>query len=90
MTNSKQSSVEWLIDRIKNQHLYPFVPLDELEKQAKAMYKDEMEAFIIKQSAEESTLNASAFAIGYSSGYKRALDLVKWKIDNELNKDNEP
>ena len=43
MSNNKQSSVEWLIDRIKNQHLYPFMPLDELEKQAKAMHEEEIE-----------------------------------------------
>ena len=26
---------------------------------------------------------------GYSEGYKRALELVKWKIDNELTQNNE-
>ena len=42
MSNNKQSSVEWLVDRIKNQHLYPFISLNELEKQAKAMHKEEI------------------------------------------------
>lgn len=58
-------------------------------EQAEEMYRDELEAAVIKQCAEESTQNASAYAIGYSSGYKRALDLVKWKIDNELTQNNE-
>jgi hypothetical protein len=42
MSNNKQSSVEWLVDRIKNQHWYPFISLNELEKQAKAMHKEEI------------------------------------------------
>jgi hypothetical protein len=42
MSNNKQSSIEWLVDRIKNQHLYPFTSLNELEKQAKAMHKEEI------------------------------------------------
>lgn len=42
MSNNKEMSIDWLIDRIKNQHLYPFVPLDELENKAKEMYKQEM------------------------------------------------
>ena len=36
------TAVEWLIYRIKNQHLYDFSPLDELEKQAKAMEKEQI------------------------------------------------
>ena len=42
MSNNKQSSVEWLVHRIKNQHLYSFMSLDELEKQAKEMHKEEI------------------------------------------------
>ncbi len=42
MSNNKQSSIEWLVDRIKNQHLYPFTSLNELEKQAKAIHKEEI------------------------------------------------
>lgn len=48
MSNNKLSSVEWVIDRIKNQHLYPFVPLDKLEEQAKARHKQEVLNFAIK------------------------------------------
>ena len=38
-------------------------------KQAKAMHKEEVEA---------------SYADGYSEGYNRALELVKWKIDNKI------
>ena len=30
-----------------------------------------------------------SYSDGYAEGYKRALELVKWKIDNELKQDNE-
>jgi len=40
--SNKQTAVEWLVYRIKNQHLYDFVPLNELEKQAKEMEKDQI------------------------------------------------
>ncbi len=44
---AQQTAVEWLIDRIKNQHLYGFTPLHELEEQAKAMEKEQiMNAFL--------------------------------------------
>lgn len=39
---TQQTAVEWLIDRIKNQHLYGFSPLHELEQQAKAMEKEQI------------------------------------------------
>jgi len=40
--NMAQTAVEWFIDRIKNQHLYGFTPLHELEEQAKAMEKEQI------------------------------------------------
>ena len=55
-----------------------------LENKAFEMYQDEIEAAIIKDCATESTSEASQYASGYSSGYQRALEMVKWKIDNEL------
>ena len=55
-----------------------------LEVKAREMYQDEIEAAIIKDCATESTSEASQYASGYSSGYQRALEMVKWKIDNEL------
>jgi hypothetical protein len=40
-TNKMVTAVEWLMYRIKNQHLYDFVSLNELEEQAKAMEKEQ-------------------------------------------------
>ena len=40
MSNNKQSSVEWLEAELKK---IPFVKVDEVFKQAKAMHKDEIE-----------------------------------------------
>jgi hypothetical protein len=60
----------------------------ELKVQAREMYQDEIEAAAIISSAEQSTsaasANTEAFSIGYDQGYNRALDLVEWKIKNEL------
>ena len=28
-----------------------------------------------------------SYADGYAEGYKRALELIKWNIENQLNKD---
>ena len=38
----KTTAVEWLVYRIKNQHLYEFTPLHELELQAKQMEKKQI------------------------------------------------
>jgi hypothetical protein len=94
----KQTSIEWFMDqlvlhriiiinatsygdKVKYKH-------EILLEQAREMYRDEIEAAAIISSAEQSTKAASekteAFAIGYDQGYKRALDLVEWKINNEL------
>ena len=64
----------------------------ELKQQAKAMhqeeidqsYRDGFEFSLINECAKKSTSEASAYSDGYSEGYKTALQLVKWKIDNEL------
>jgi predicted acylesterase/phospholipase RssA len=80
MTNNKQqTAVEWLWEIAYNRELTV-----QDWKQAKEMYQDEIEAAIIKDCATDSTLEASQYASGYSSGYQRALEMVKWKIDNEL------
>lgn len=38
----KQSSIEWLVDYIKNLEKYPYKTIQELEEQAKAMHKEEI------------------------------------------------
>ena len=59
------------------------------EDEIRAAYQDGKESVIIKECATQSTSEASKYAEGYKEGYKRALDLVKWTIDNELNQNNE-
>jgi hypothetical protein len=47
-------------------------------------YRDGFEFALINECAKNATSVASNYASGYSSGYQRALEMVKWKIDNEL------
>lgn len=47
-------------------------------------YRDGFEFALINECAKQSTSDASKYAEGYSEGYKRALELVEWKIQNEL------
>ena len=97
MSKNDQTVVDSIIEfchkqRINDSSIHKGVYLSIIkfcQEEAKEMYQDELEAAVIKQCAEESTQNASAYAIGYSSGYKRALELVKWKIENELTQNNE-
>ena len=51
---------------------------------ARDMYKDRIEAEIIKQCAEKSTLEASKYSEGYKEGYKRALDYMSDTIKNKI------
>ena len=51
---------------------------------ARDMYKDRIEAEIIKQCAEQSTSEASKYAEGYKEGYKRALDYMSDTIKNKI------
>jgi hypothetical protein len=59
-----------------------------LENKAREMYQDEIEAAIINDCATQSTSAASSYADGYKEGYNRALGLIKWNIENQLNKNN--
>ena len=83
MSAKQQTVVEWLqrIDLTRDLNLADW-------EQAKEMYQDEIEAASIIAAAEKATQNASetsqAFAIGYSQGYTRALQLIQWQIENQL------
>tara|TARA_R110000868_G_scaffold407138_2_gene688279 strand:- start:521 stop:772 length:252 start_codon:yes stop_codon:yes gene_type:complete len=82
MSNNKQSSsIDWLYEKMFVHH--GLITIEEF-KQAREMYQDEIEAAIIKDCATESTSAASSYAEGYKEGYKRALELVKWTINYEL------
>ena len=50
---------------------------------ARDMYKDRIEAEIIKQCAEQSTSEASKYSEGYKEGYQRALDYMADTIKNK-------
>ena len=87
MMKNKITSIEWLINEmIENYHLTDDSYAD--FNIARQMYNDEIEAAAIIAAAEKGTQNASetsqAFAIGYSQGYTRALQLVQWQIENQL------
>jgi hypothetical protein len=94
MSNNKQSSVEWFFNQLVANRIIVIngttywdkvkTKYEMLLEQAKEMELERIESEIIKQCAEQSTSEASKYADGYSSGYKTALELVKWKIDNEL------
>jgi hypothetical protein len=73
MTNDKQqSSVEWLIEKCACADLRPEL-WEIIKQQAKEMEKEQKQI---------------SYADGYSEGYKRALGLIKWNIENQLNKLN--
>jgi len=93
MTNNKQkTAVEWFLDQLIEHRIiivdkttYKVKYKHEiLLEQAKEMYKDQMEAAIIKQCAEQSTSEANKYAEGYKEGYKRALDYMTDTIKNKI------
>ena len=69
MSNDKQSSVEWLAEIIRFANKELYAEMFEAIEQAK-----EMEVAGRQMSYDE----------GYAEGYKRALELIEWKIQNEL------
>jgi hypothetical protein len=100
--NDKQQSIEWYIigrhDLEIESRLGEIEPVEygealmKLEKQAREMYKNEIEMTkletieitIIKHCAEMSTRRASTYADGYSEGYKRALEYMINTIQNKI------
>ena len=100
MKNNKQTSIDWFFEQlvlnkiiIWNQTTYNVKYKYEIFLgQAKAMHKEEIdqsyrdgfEFALINECAKQSTSDASQYAEGYSEGYKRALELIEWKIQNEL------
>jgi len=102
MTNNKQTSIDWFFDQLVLNRIIIIngstywdkvkTKYELLLDQAREMYQDEIEAAAIISSAEQSTKAANAkteaFAIGYDQGYNRALDLVEWKIKNEIRTSN--
>ena len=90
MNNNKQSSVEFIIESLMSRNLYTKELLEEFE-QAKAMHEEELNV-AYGNGYEQGEMDfykkmqckGDKYADGYSEVYKRALELVKYKIDNDL------
>jgi hypothetical protein len=80
MSNDKQNPIQFLADKLINGKPFTSRDLSYYLAEAEAMYKDAIELAIIKQCAEQSTSEAYKYAEGYKAGYKKALELVEWKI----------
>jgi len=77
MTNNKQSSVEWFLDQLIEHRI---IIVDKTTYQVK--YKHEI---LLEQAKEmEIAGKEMSYADGYSEGYKRALELIKWTIEQDL------
>jgi flagellar biosynthesis/type III secretory pathway protein FliH len=82
MTNNKQqTAVDWLIEKHFGGIENCTPDFRHKIEQAKEMEK--------KQIAEAESENSEAFADGYSKGYDRALELVKWALSNLIPPYNE-
>ena len=93
MSDKQQTAVDFLCGKLAMKLGIPqaitfYIDHQEEIREAKEMYNDEIEAAAIIAAAERSTSQASdnsqAFAIGYSQGYTRALQLIQWQIENQL------
>ena len=98
----KQTSIDWFFDQLVLNRIIVVngstywdkvkTKYEILLEQAREMYNDEIEAAAIIADAQRSTSQASdnsqAFAIGYSQGYTRALQLIQWQIENQLKTEN--
>ena len=82
MTNNKQqSSVQWFLDQLIE---YRIIIVDKTTYQVK--YKHEI--LLVQAKEMEIAGKEMSYADGYAEGYKRALELVKWNIENQLKKLN--
>jgi flagellar biosynthesis/type III secretory pathway protein FliH len=88
MEKNKPNAVDFIYEQLKQYVRYDnrnaVETFDRIFEQAKEKYKDEMESSIIEICAEKSTSEASSYEHGYKEGYKRALDLMKWTIEEDL------
>ena len=71
-----KTKYEILLEQAKEMH----------QEEIDQSYRDGFEFALINECAKQSTSEASKYAEGYSEGYKRALGLIKWNIENQLNK----
>jgi len=72
-------SVKWFLDKLI-EHRY--IKVDQTTYQGK--YKHEI---LLEQASEmEVAGKEMSYSDGYAEGYKRALELIKWNIENQLKK----
>lgn len=80
---SNQNSLEWYIEQVGIWAIKSFnneISVDEFHVKRNELEKEAKEMYIIGKER--------SYAEGYSAGYYRALELVEWKIKNELKIDN--
>jgi len=82
MTNNKQqTAVEWYLDQLIEHRI---IIVDKTTYQVK--YKHEI---LLEQAKEmEIAGKEMSYADGYAEGYERGLEIIKWNIENQLQKLN--
>lgn len=75
----EETAVEWLREEIT---------YDNGDGQRWGSFKENIDLTEYFEKAKEMELvgKETSYALGYSEGYKRALELIKWNIENQLKK----
>jgi hypothetical protein len=87
--NKKQTAVEWLFEQFYDNEgmltTKKLMKAIEMEKeQRKTDYQDGKDFAIINKCAEQSTLDASSYAEGFTRGYSSALEYMINSIENQI------
>ena len=83
MSNNKQSSVKWFLDKLI-EHRY--IKVNETTYGDKVKYKLQI---LLEQASEMEVMGREmSYSDGYREGYKRALELIEWYIKN-INKEKD-
>ena len=81
MSNNKQSSVKWFLDKLI-EHRY--IKVNQTTYGNNVKYKHEI---LLEQASEmEVAGREMSYDEGYKEGYKRALELIEWKIQQVKDK----
>ena len=79
MSNNKQSSVKWFLDKLIEHQI---IKVNQTTYEVK--YKHET---LLEQASEmEVAGREMSYDEGYKEGYKRALELIEWKIQQVKDK----
>ena len=83
MSNNKQSSVKWFLDKLIEHRI---IIVDQTTYGDKVKAKHEI---LFEQASEmEVAGREMSYSDGYREGYKRALELIEWYIKN-INKEKD-